>query len=183
MNFKEWTQRLSNFIDILEQERERTAIENASNIMALLQQRIINDRINASRQPFGTYSRAVVPFWYFGGQDTRRASANALSDLYEKTGYFASYADWREVNNLLGDELNFSFTGEMWKSMKTVVVDSGKDIISVGWVFDDPEKDTIFGYHLNRFPDLLDLSPDEEQILREMSDERILKAAQKAGLI
>lgn len=183
MDFREWTQRLGTFIDILEREREQVMINNAANIMALLQQRIINDRVNASGQPFDTYSRAVVPFWYYGSQETRRDTANALSDLYEKTGYFASYADWREVNHLIGDNINFSFTGEMWKSMKTVVIDSGKDVISVGWIFDDPEKDVIFGYHLNRFPDLLDLSPDERQLLQDMANDRIQRAAKEAGLL
>ena len=183
MDFAEWAERLSKFIDILESNRERVYLEIVSDMQAIVQNRVINERVGPDGQAFGQYSRAVVPYWFYRGKETKRDNQNAVNDLLERVGYFASYADWREVNNLTGDDLNFSFTGDMWKSMKTVVAESKEGYIQVGWVFDDPEKDQLMVWHLNRFPDLLDLSPDELHMLDAMNEDRINEAAKEAGLM
>ena len=182
MDFSEWTNRLGILIQILESERAETMLKNVADMLALVQARIINERENVKGGSFGTYSDAVVPFWFYRGKDTRRNNQTAVDDLYYRVGYFASYQDWREVNNLTGDQINFSFTGEMWKSMKPIILQDKSGVVVIGWVLDDPEKDRLMGFHLGRFPDLLDLNARELKIMDTLNQQRLDSAFKRAGL-
>lgn len=182
MTFDDYIGKLGQLIDLLEAERAPTLVKNVSDTMALVQARVINERKKPDGSSFGKYSTTPVPFWFFLGKDTKRNNQTAVDELYQKVGYWASYQDWREVNNLVGDELNFSFTGEMWKSMKTVLVTNKEGQSVVGWVFDRPEKDKLMGYHLKRFPDLLDLNAAENTILVQLNQARIDRLIKQVGL-
>lgn len=183
MTFAEWTRALNKAIEILEKEREENCLKMVNDTMALLKRRIINDRVDDEGQAFGQYSEAVVPVWFFGYQDTKRDSATVVEELIDRKGYWASYQDWREVNNLTGTDLNFSFTGEMWKSLVPVVVKDQEGELTIGIVADDASSDKKIGVSIWRFPKLLDLNAKEEKILTTLNQNRLETALKTAGLI
>lgn len=183
MTFSEWTESLGKAIDLIEKDRENECLRIVSDTMALLKRRIINDRVDDAGASFGQYSDAVVPFWFYKSKESRGDAAARADELYKRQGYWASYQDWREVNNLTGDDINFSFTGEMWKSMVPVVVrDEGGDLI-IGIIADDEGSDEKIGYHIRRFPNLLDLNELEEKLLTESNQRRIENIFKKVGII
>lgn len=183
MTFSEWTGRLRQAIEILENQQAENCLKMVNDTMALLKRRIINDRTDSKGASFGTYSDAVVPFWFYKSKESRGDAAARADELYKRQGYWASYQDWREVNNLTGDDINFSFTGEMWKSMMPVVVrDEGGDLI-IGIIADDEGSDEKIGYHIRRFPNLLDLNELEEKLLTESNQRRIENIFKKVGII
>lgn len=183
MDFAEWTNALQKTIDILESERETICLQISSDTMALLKRRIINDRKDSEGGDFGTYSEAVVPFWYYKGKESKSDAERLATEMYEDTGYWASYQDWREVNNLEGDKINFSFTGEMWKSVVPVTVKNDQDSIVIGVISNNQKHDEKLGYQINRFPKLLDLDGKEESLMQRLNQARIDKAFKKAGLL
>lgn len=183
MTFSEWTDGLTRAIEILEKERENEALQIVNDTMALLKRRIINDRVDDTGAAFGQYSEAVVPFWMYKGKESKGDAAGRADEMYKRTGYWASYQDWREANNLTGKDINFSFTGEMWKSMVPVVVKNSEGEITIGIIADDAQSDKKIGYQIARFPRLLDLDGKEEKILTDANRRRVDKVLKKVGLI
>lgn len=183
MTFAEWTDSLNKAIEILENERESSCLKMVNDTMALLKRRIINDRVDDKGQAFGQYSEADVPFWFYKGKESKGDAAARADELYKRHGYWASYQDWREVNNLTGTDINFSFTGEMWKSMVPVVVKDQEGELTIGIIADDPGSDEKIGYQIARFPNLLDLDVKEEKILTTLNEKRLENALKEAGIL
>lgn len=176
MTLSEWTDRLNKAIEILEKEREENCLKMVNDTMALLKRRIINDRVDHTGKAFGEYSEAVVPYWFYKGKESKGDAAARAEQMRKSKGYWASYQDWREVNNLTGTEINFSFTGEMWKSLVPVTVRDDQDNITIGIIADDPGSDKKIGYQIARFPQMLDLNDMEEKILTDANTRRIENA-------
>src|SRR5690606_35341647 len=107
MTFAEWTDNLGKAIDLIEKDRENECLRIVNDAMALLKRRIINDRVDNTRAAFGQYSDAVVPYWMYAGMESLGDATNRANVLKNRHGYWASYQDWREVNNLTGDDINF----------------------------------------------------------------------------
>jgi hypothetical protein len=183
MTFSEYTAALKNLVAILDNERENIAMQMMSDVMALMKSRVINERKDSDGQSFGTYSEAVVPYWYYKGKESKGNSEARANQLLEDKGYWASYQDWREVNNLTGNEINFSFTGEMWKSLQPVISTKGSGSITIDMVAEGDDNDKKLGYQLARFPQLLDLDGREEALLEKLNQRRLDDALLKAGLI
>lgn len=182
MNFTNWAEKLEETIEILEKDREEMAMAIVSDILALLKRRIINERVDANGQPFGQYSEAVVPFWYYSDKESLGNAPQRADEMKERVGYWASYQDWREQNNLLGENINFSFTGEMWKSVIPVVVSKRGEGITIGIIASNENSAAKLNYQMHAYPNLLDLSPAEEKLLNTLNQERLNKAFQKTGL-
>ena len=183
MTFSEYTDALNRAVVLLESERKANALRIVSDTMALLKRRIINERVDDKGLEFGTYSDADVPFWFFRGKETKGDNAARVDELYKKHGYWASYQDWREVNNLLGDKINFSFTGEMWKSLIPVVVTDETGKVTIGIIADDDSSDKKIGYQIARFKHMLNLNEMEMKMVQDANNRRIQNALKQVGLL
>src|SRR5690554_7915811 len=116
-------------------ELERARVVNAATVsvdaLALVKRRIQQERVDSNGQELGTYSQRKVPFWYFRNQRTLGNSANKVRELYKRYGYFASYADWKAVNNQTDPRINLTFTGRMMNGLKVVLAPSRRDVVAV----------------------------------------------------
>jgi len=172
ISLKEWTNRLKGFVNELEEKRNEECLRIAHDALALVKRRLINEKVDSKGEPLGSYSRAVVPFWFYKGKETNRDNAKAVQELYDKHGYFASYYDWRVVNNLPVDSINLSFTNKMWSKMAALIVES--KLFKVVIKFEpttEPERLKL-GYHLERWPGLLQLNEKELNFVIQANRER-----------
>ena len=96
--------------DILK-SRETVAVQIASNLLAQVENRIIQKGEDADGQKFPGYSTTQVPkFWFYGTGRTR-----SFDDKVKKEpGNTLSYERARVLDNLQVGHVDFFRTGEMW---------------------------------------------------------------------
>lgn len=151
---------IDSIIDALEQTRGKEAELTGKDLVALVRDRVQNDKVNAEGVPFGQYSEAVVPYWYY--KDKESNVSDAAQKLLDSVGYFASYADFREVNNLQAGDIDLTFTGKMWKAATVQVDDISEGTATAVLTFGDEESLLKAGYHSDRFGSIL--QPITEEI-------------------
>lgn len=183
MSIQEFVMRLGNTIKAIEDERNANATKIVLDSLALVKRRVINTGKDDQGQKFGDYSKALVPFWFFKGKETNRNNQSAVRELYAKKGFFASYRDWREVNNLQVSFINFSFTNRMWNSLVPVVAVEAESRTVIGIQAKSQKEEDKLKFQNARFGDILALSKDERNLVKQANDARILGAFQKNGLI
>ena len=159
MNIKDFQKYLQEVIQVLDDTREKEAEITGQDLTALVRDRVQNDKLKADGSPFGTYSQSVVPYWFF--KDKGRVS-NADKRVLDKYGYFASYADFRDVNNLFSDEIDLTFTGAMWKSAGVEDVQQNEGVTTAIISFKGEDNKLKAGYHSDRFGNIL--TPNEQEI-------------------
>lgn len=163
---------LSDLVRVLKQlksiiEDDLNAEVAANDCLALVKDRIINtgrDRngtIFSDRKGETAYSDKKVPIHYFSNVDTRGNNKKKVDDLLKRVGFYASYADWREENNLQTDHVNFQFTGRMWET--TVISLANQEGAFVA-VFDSRYPETIDKIeNLNRLYEHF-MAPSEDEL-------------------
>lgn len=179
MDLQEYADRLRAFRDELIANREEETKKIVLDSIALLKRRIVNKGQKADGSQFGDYSEAVVPYWFYKGKDTNRSNSAAVGDLLEKHGYFASYKDWREINNLPTDKINLSFTNEMLNSLVPVVISSDRDKIIIEIQSRTKKGRDKVRWLSDRYGNILLLSKDEQEIINEAYQKRYLKIYRK----
>lgn len=182
MSINEFVSRLNGTIRDIENDRSSTAVKITLDSLALVKRRVINTGKDSEGGSFGRYSKAVVPFFYYYGKETNRSNKQAVEDLKKKYGFFASYRDWRDVNNLQTEFINFSFTNRMWNSLVPVVLVDNKDRSVVGIQAKTSNEEDKVKFQNARFGDILALSKDERDLLKQINEQRILDAFEKNGL-
>lgn len=92
--------------------RETVAVQIASNLLAQVENRIIQKGEDADGVKFPGYSTTPVPkFWFYGTGRTR-----TFDDKVKKfPGNTLSYKQARVLDNLQVDRVDFFRTGEMWQ--------------------------------------------------------------------
>jgi hypothetical protein len=164
--------------------RERETTLMMLDELALIKARVINSGEKADGGNFGKYSEAKVPYW-FHGSNLKNADFNVKKkqdELLKKKGYFASYKDWREINNRPTAVKNFSFTNEMWNGIEPIVVATDAD--STSYVFGSRNADAQnkIDWNKRRDGDFLKQSPDERAMLARFNEQRVLKTLRKYDL-
>jgi hypothetical protein len=94
MGFLAFATRIKLAAEAINAQRENESILIGRETVALIRNRVQTDKLNAEGQPFGQYSRALVPQWFFYG---RSLSAGA-EDRIKAGDWFQSYADFKEAN-------------------------------------------------------------------------------------
>jgi len=155
----------------------------ALDTLALVKRRVINTGKDKSGRQFGKYSIKDVPFWFYFGKETNRNNKAAVQELYNKHGYWASYKDWRDVNNLPTNFINFSFTNRMWNSLVPVVLVNNTNRTVVGIQAKTTKEEDKLKFQNARFGDILALSKSEEDLLRQLNLNRILGKFKKNGIV
>lgn len=86
--------------------------------------------------------------------------------------YSAGYQKRRIDNNLLGEQINFSFTNKMWNSTTARIIENTGDRVVV---FISPDADNIekLKYMTEKFGPILVLNPEEEQIHKEIYENKV----------
>lgn len=116
---------------------------------------------------FKPYSQAKVPRWYFRNR-SRTGSGKAMDKLKKQKKWFVSYADWRKANNLRTDKKDFTFTGEMMRSIRPREVSVGGGVVSMEIGSTDKKNAQKIEWLTQQQGELLNLSKAEES---DMTDE------------
>lgn len=178
----EYIKRIDDMLNYNESNRKNEALTIGLDLLATVKDRVINDSENFEGDSLGSYSESVVPFYYYGNKPTNRDSDIAIQELKEKHGYFASYKDWREINNLPTDKVTTSFTGAMWRSVKPTITEDGFALTVVEIRSDKQEENEKLLFLSARYGDLLALNEQEIEDLREDNRVRLLKQLNRFGL-
>jgi hypothetical protein len=104
----------------IKQTSEQRAVAVSGDVLAAVQNRILNTGKKSDGSKFPKYSKTQLPKFWFFDRSLNNGSGNRVKRLKKKT---ISYAEFRKLNNLRTDITDLRFTGEMWKGVK-VVVDS-----------------------------------------------------------
>src|SRR5688572_19897873 len=174
MSYANHAKNLKAAIDELNNTREAETTRIMHDDLALVSSRVINKGLLSDGSSTGGYSEAVVPYWMQGGGDYNKKNAafdikKKQQELLKKVGYFASYKNWRQINNRPVAFKNFSFTGNMWKKIKALIVGSNKDSISYVIDSDDPEVSKLIAFNTAQSGPFLDQSADERALLKELN--------------
>lgn len=181
MNVKEYTQRLNLVRQELKATRPETSLVIAKDILALQKRRIINKGEDEKGQQIGKYSEAVVPASFYKNKEKR--VGNAVEKLIKEHGWWASYKDWREVNNLGTAFKNFSFTGHMWASVYPAIVEQSEESVTVGLAASTDNATKKLQYVIANHPNILNLSESEKDLLQRAQTNRIMNILKKFGVI
>ena len=157
-------------VQVLDETRPKEAVTTANDLRALVRDRVQNDKVKADGQPFGQYSQAVVPYWYY--KDKESNVSNAAQKLLNTVGYFASYADFREVNNVQAGDIDLTLTGQMWASTTVIEGDISDGQATAIIQFTGESNKLKAGYHGDRFGNILAASDEEVNAAIESYRER-----------
>jgi len=149
--------------------------------LALIKSRVVESGQNAAGGSFGKYSQAVVPYW-FHGSNLDNADFNVKNkqkELLKKKGYFASYEDWREINNRPTAFKNFSFTNEMMEGIEPMVLADGNDSTTYEFGSDDKAVQDKVNWNKGQDGDFLKQSASERELLTKLNRQRIFKVFAK----
>lgn len=172
-------QKMEKAVSELDSTREANALINSSDALAIVKQRIQMRRVDSNGAKLGQYSTAVVPFWFFRNKATLGNSDSRVKELYKRFGYFASYRDWKVVNNQTNPDINLTFTGRMMNSLKVVIAGRSRNRVQVTWAAGNNDEQTKFEYALDRFPDAFNLDDRERQFIEEANRVRLQKIIDK----
>ena len=183
MSIDEFVVRLNKTADDIERERPAEVLKLTLDTLALVKRRVINTGKDKDGKNFGKYSKAVVPYWFYYNKETNRNSASAVNQLLQRFGYFASYENWREVNNLQTEFINFSFTNRMWNSLAPSIDqnEEGRTVVVITAKTEDENKKVQ--YQNARFGDILALNKEERELLEQLNDQRIIDKFEQNGLL
>ena len=119
---------LTAYLANLEKARDRVIADlpamakiAATDLAALVKNRVVQRGENADNVPFSPYSTVEVPAFFYKGKSRNSAGAAAVTALGHQ-GKKLSYKEFRQVNGLKTDKKNFEFTGEMWRGVQVTDV-------------------------------------------------------------
>lgn len=173
----------------LRRTRKDETFRIASDVLALVKSRVINTGKDNKGGNFTPYSRAVVPYWYHGssylrsGRQTDFDIRKKQRELLNKVGYFATYPDWRAINNRRSAFKNFSFTNRMWHRIRAVLFAQYPDITRYDLRADNAEDQRILKAHNAREKkDLTALNAAELARVARLHRQRVIRILNKFGL-
>ena len=155
--------------------REQESIIIAKDTMALIRNRIQNDKVDSNGQEFGQYSDAVVPQWMLYG----RSLSDGAEEKIKKGDWFQSYSDLREANNLQTDAIDFTFSGDTMRNTGVTEVSNTNFSTSVTLGGQTTRASSILGYQEPRHGNIITPSEAEIKLVREAHEERVNKLIQK----
>lgn len=173
MGYLDFANQLRNLATTIDATREADSIRIASELSALVRNRVQNDRTDANGSSFGGYSQAVVPQYYFYG----RSLSEGAEDKVKDGDWFLSYEDFREDNNLQTEAKDFTFSGDMWRNTGVVDVRNTNSTTSVYYGGQTTRAAELISYHSEREGlSIIAASEQETQFATEAHEERIANA-------
>ena len=104
--------------DNLVSSRETVAVQVASNLLAQVENRIIQKGEDSEGVKFPGYSTKQVPKYFFYGKSRNAGADNRVKKSKSPT---LSYQGFRQLNNLQTQHVDLYFTGEMWRGTGVAV--------------------------------------------------------------
>lgn len=170
-------------------ELNSTRVDETNKIMhddvALVKSRVINKGELSDGSSTGTYSQAVVPSPFYIPKLISMNFTNPiakLKDIQKKNGWFFSYETFRKETGRRIDRKNFSLSGNMWKKVKALLVQSTPTATTYIVGSDDQEAQKLIEYNTAQSGPFLDQSEDEKALLTRLNRERVLKVMRKHNL-
>lgn len=180
MTIEEYISRLRATVIDLRNSREVESIVIAKDVLAMVKSRVINKGQDENNQKIGDYSLAVVPVYFYKNKEKR--VGDAVEKLRKKYGNFASYKDWREVNNLGVEFKNYSFTGHMWASVYPIVVEKDAGSVTIAITASTDNALQKLRYAVGETPGLLKLNDRERELMITAQRNRLVKVLERNGI-
>lgn len=192
MSYAQHAENLKRAIAELTATRESNTMKIMLDNIALMKARMINTGKFASGE-VKSYSDAEFPYWLFQKQiknyrknatprEGHFAAFNPVEktkELYKKTGYWASYKEWREVTNRVTSFKNFSFTNQMWHGVKPIVIEKSPNSTTyIAWA---DEKDVIdkLQWNIARDGNILAFTVEETKLIDVLNQQRVFSILRK----
>jgi hypothetical protein len=175
MSILNFSENIKMFIEELNSTRERESILIAQESAALARNRVQNEKQDSQGSSFGSYSEAVVPQWMLWG----KSLSQGAEDRVRSGDWFQSYKDLREANNLPTDEINFTFSGSMWKNIGVVSVENTGDSTTVEVGGQTERAESILSWQSDKHGNIIELNEEERNFIGEAHLERISNLFQK----
>lgn len=171
MTIFEFKTKIANGLKDFIENREKDALIISNDYTALIIDRLINEGVGSDNQKFPLYSQREIPSNYFA--DGNRAGA---AKRFAKTDQPKTYENWRKFNGLPIDKRTHSFTGDMLKSVRPIVVDRNDNEIVVDIQPNDSENKDKIRWNSSRLnTNLLAPTFDEIQFVDDANEQRIEK--------
>ena len=169
MSFLDFAVKLKLITEELNARREDDSIQIADEIIKQVRNRVQEQKVDADGTAFGQYSQALLPQWYFYGK-----SNNDSAEAELKAGdWLVSYADFRELNNLDSGDINFTFSGDMWRNTGVVQVQNGAESTTVTIGGQDARSQDILAWQEPRYGNIIEANEEEIEFATEAHRERI----------
>ncbi len=169
MSFLDFAIKLKLIAEEITARREDDSIQIADEVMKQVRNRVQEKKVDADGSAFGQYSQAKVPQWFFYGK-----SNNDTAEADLRAGdWFVSYADFRELNNLDSGDINFTFSGDMWRNTGVVQVQNGNESTTVTIGGQDARSQDILAWQEPRYGNIIEASEQEKEFATEAHRERI----------
>ena len=169
MSFLDFATKLTLIVEELNAQREDDSIQIADEVIKQVRNRVQDKKVDADGSAFGQYSQALVPQWFFYGKSN---TDTAEADL--KAGpWFVSYAEFRELNNLDSGDINFTFSGDLWRNTGVVQVQNNADVTTVTIGGQDARSQDILAWQEPRYGNIIEASEEEREFAQEAHRERI----------
>ena len=169
MSFLDFSVKLKLIAEELNARREDDSIQIASEIMKQVRTRVQEKKINADGSAFGQYSQAKLPQWFFYG----KSIIDGAEDEMRAGPWFVSYAEFRELNNRPSGDINFEFTGDMWRNTGVVQVQNTEGITTVTLGGQDARSQDILAWQEPRYGNIIEANEQEIEFATEAHRERI----------
>ena len=169
MGFLDFAIRLKVLVDEMNASREDESIIIANDVMAQVRNRVQERKVNADGTAFGQYSQALVPQWFFYGKSNTDTAEQEL-----KAGnWFVSYADFRDLNNLPSDDINFTFSGDLFRTTGIVKVENEADTTTVVLGGQTTRSEQILEWQEPRYGNIIEPSEQEQEFAFNAHRKRI----------
>ena len=169
MSLQNFSQNLKNLVEELNATREADSVLIATEAIALVRRRVQNEKVDKDGSAFGQYSQALVPRWYLYD----RSNSQGADDRIRNGPWFQSYADLREANGLSSTDIDFTFSGEMFRNTGVTSVSSQGATVTVEVGGQTDSAQDKLDYQQERYGNIIALSKEEEIIVGEAYAERI----------
>ena len=198
MSYADHARNLKAAIDELTASRVDNTQIIMNDMVALMKQRMIETGNIVGRGP-QQYSRAEFPYWLFA-KSIKNYKKNATpregyyaafnpeikkKELYKKTGYWASYPEWREITARPIAFINFSFTQQMWGAVKAIMLSNDNKGVQYEVWAEQSENDAIdkLRWNIARHGNILAFSKSEYDIVSKLNRKRVFKILEKHNLV
>lgn len=173
MSYLDFASKLRGLVTTIDATREAESIQIASELRALVRNRVQNDRTDANGNSYGGYSEAVVPQHYYYG----RSLSEGAEDKVKEGEWLLSYEDFREANNLQTEAKDFTFSGDMWRNTGVIDVRNTNASTAVTYGGQTTRSAELISYHSEREGlSIIAASEQEVQFVTDAHEERISNA-------
>ena len=174
MSFLDLAARLKLVIEELNSTREQESILIGKETIALVRLRVQNSKKNEFGQPFGQYSIIQMPSWMFFGKSLKPSAESEVNDLDE-----LSYAEFRDINGLDSEDIDFTFSGDMWRNtgVKMVQSSGAQTVVIVGG--QTTRAQDIIDWQEERYGNIIAINEEEERFVIEAHEERVFGIIEK----